>query len=109
MPALGGVCADRAAVLVSGWWPSCAKVDTPAGFRSATGRGPAWLRRLTGGQESGSSNLPVPTVSSAPPPSVLVHTRLLHVALRHRSRLSVAVVLQMTGVLRGLALAIASA
>jgi hypothetical protein len=28
----------------------------------AAGRGPAWLRRLTGGQENGGSNPPVPTI-----------------------------------------------
>src|SRR4029079_14365297 len=30
-----------------------------------SGRSVAWLSRLTGGQEIGSSNLPVPTISSA--------------------------------------------
>ena len=46
----------------SGGRRGCAKLTKPRRpRRGAAGRGPAWLRRLTGGQESRSSNLLVPT------------------------------------------------
>jgi hypothetical protein len=42
-------------------WISCAH---PAGKINASGRGPAWLGRLTGGQEVGGSNPPGPTTGA---------------------------------------------
>jgi hypothetical protein len=55
-------CATLALAAEVGW---CASRKQCHG---AAGRGPAWLRRLTGGQEIGSSNLPVPTDELAAQP-----------------------------------------
>jgi hypothetical protein len=73
-----GFVSGRRAVALS--WrspPGAAGMRPRTPCRSAPGRGPAWLRRLTGGQESRSSNLLVPTTFRPATESELRRTGLL--------------------------------
>ena len=61
-----------------------ARGPSPVGFHLHTGCGAAWLARLTGGQEVGSSNLPSPTSRPLSPAQRAHHAH--HQKGRHPSR-----------------------